>query len=451
MLRLDRKRYSIALYYNYSNQYADIVAPDITDLCRDLSWSVYRNAAVGTGQITFTIDLNELIARYRAQVYALDLPEILKEQAVRDIAKWLITPSTKTICAVNVQNEPGADVIPVARGYLARAPELQANGDVYDAVYTFTALEGWLAMLPPGGASGSAYTTTAEWTGDYNSNQTTVTGTFDKLAYQQYQDWGFAYIYQQYGRPFTSFSKADGTYSQASYTPATFADSSAILKQLIQSADNDLWIDADRRVCISPHRGSTTKKYIRYPGRLDSTQADEMQCFTPPTYSQPYEPATVVYALGKTTTQKDAASDTTLNSRTMYTNATNKDTLNAAGYFVSTLDNAATGAENLAAQAYLKAHATAEPVPSVTLDGSQVDWGSLSVGDDVHVFNTALPDVMPQFEGDFRITSIEVNTDSNHHETIKLNLEDPTAGAYAVATASGTIRALKQFMRYYKR
>lgn len=453
MLNLDRKRYGIALYYNYNQQYADIIMPDISDLVRDLSWSVYRNAALGVGQIMFVCNLSALIARYREKVDQLSLTPVLKEQAMRDVTKWLTTPSTKTICAVNVQNEPGATVVPVARGYLAQAPVLQPNGDTYDVAYTFTGFDGYLTMLPPAYVSSSSPDSTTEWTGDYNSNQETVAGSFDTLARRIYQSFAFAYPFAQFGSPFVGFKSDSGTYARASYTPGTFVDTSDQLKQIIETSNNDLWVDNDRNIHISPHRGASVKKYIRYPGRLDSTQADEMQCFTPPTYTQQYDPATVVYALSKTTSSNSESGGvvTTTNRRKAYANAASRDIINAAGLFISTLDNAQDGEENLAAVAYLRAHAAAEPVPSIMLDGTQVDWASLSVGDDVHVFNTALPSTMPQYEGDFRISSIQVNTDANRHETIQLDLEDPTVGKYSAATASGTIRALKQFLRYIKR
>ena len=367
---LDRKVYEIRLYRERT------LLGNLGKLARDLTWTVNRNPQVGYNTLSFKVD-------------QLAFDKWCEQRGVD--TQTIITP-IKTDCEVWVRNDPEAEPVCVAWGYLYNYPTLVANTDALDYQFEFKdqflKLQG--ASVVPNGTSYS------QWNAD-----DVVSDLILKAQARQGVSYGFS-------RGDTArLAKIDRTYNDwkpVSEAVAEMCDNSTGAGQF------DVWIDQNYKYNIAKPRGKDSGLVFVYPYNPASAQ---IPMSAVPTYEQAPELATAILAVGSG--QGDAAVSVLVK---------DDDAIKRFGYIeqykqYSSIEQKATLQQK--ALADLDNAIYPDPAPTISVNGVFINWENFGVGDRIdYVNNTA---VNYGLAGHVRVKTITVNCDGNRNESIQLATE----------------------------
>lgn len=367
---LDRKIYEIRIYRN-----RDYIG-NLGKLARELSWTVNRNPQIGYNSLEFKVD--QLAFDRWAKSHGMETGE-------------LITP-INTDCQIWVRNDPNAEPVCVAWGYLYAYPSLVANGDAID--YQFTFKDQFLKLQ---GASkipnGTQY---VQWYADDLQSDLMFKGEAREGA-------NYGFIRGDTDR----LAKIDRTYNDwkpVSEAMAEMCDNSTGAGQF------DIWIDQDYRLNIKKPRGQDSGLVFIYPYTTASAQ---IPMSAAPEYEQAPELMTAIRAVGEG--QGDAAITTLLK---------DNDAIAKYGYIegyqqYSSITNLNT--LNRKARADLENAINPNPAPTISVNGVFIDWATFGVGDRIDYVNNNA--VSYGLAGHVRVKTIAVNLDGNRNESVKLTTE----------------------------
>ena len=368
---IDRKVYEIRIYRN-----RDYIG-NLGKIARELSWTVNRNPQIGYNSLSFKVD--QLAFDRWASSHGVETAD-------------LITP-IYTDCEIWVRNEPTAEAVCVAWGYLYSYPTLVANTDALD--YQFTFKDQFLKLQ---GASripnGTAY-----------SRQPANSVVMDIISKAQTRQNPNRFGFTVGLNP--ALPRIDRTYNDwkpVSEAVAEMCDNSTGAGQF------DVWIDQDYKVNIAKPRGKDSGLVFIYPYNTASAQ---IPMSAAPTYEQAPELATAILAVGSG--QGDAAVSVLVK---------DDDAIKRFGYIeqykqYSSIEQKATLQQK--ALADLDNAIYPDPAPTISVNGVFIDWANFGVGDRVdYVNNTA---VNYGLAGHVRVKTITVNCDGNRNESIQLTTE----------------------------
>ena len=367
---IDRKVYEIRLYRN-----RDLIG-NLGKIARELTWTVNRNPQVGYNSLSFKVD-QRAFDRW-CQSHGIETSD-------------LITP-INTDCEIWVRNDPQAEPVCVAWGYLYAYPTLVANTDALDYQFTFKdqflKLQG--ADVIPNGT-----TYTQQYADDVEADL--------MLKGQQRQNANYGFVRGDTDR----LAKIDRTYSDwkpVSEAMAEMCDNSTGAGQF------DIWIDQDYRLNIKKPRGQDSGLVFVYPYTTASAQ---IPMSASPNYEQAPELATAILAVGSG--QGDAAVSVLVK---------DNDAIKKYGYIeqykqYSSIEQLSTLQQK--ARADLDAAIYPDPAPTISVNGVFINWANFYVGDRIdYVNNTA---VNYGLSGHVRVKTIKVNCDGNRNESITLETE----------------------------
>lgn len=367
---VDRKVYEIRLYRN-----RDLIG-NLGKIARELTWTVNRNPQVGYNSLSFKVD-QRAFDRW-CQSHGIETSD-------------LITP-INTDCEIWVRNDPQAEPVCVAWGYLYAYPTLVANTDALDYQFTFKdqflKLQG--ADVIPNGT-----TYTQQYADDVEADL--------MLKGQQRQNANYGFVRGDTDR----LAKIDRTYSDwkpVSEAMAEMCDNSTGAGQF------DIWIDQDYRLNIKKPRGQDSGLVFVYPYTTASAQ---IPMSASPNYEQAPELATAILAVGSG--QGDAAVSVLVK---------DNDAIKKYGYIeqykqYSSIEQLSTLQQK--ARADLDAAIYPDPAPTISVNGVFINWANFYVGDRIdYVNNTA---VNYGLSGHVRVKTIKVNCDGNRNESITLETE----------------------------
>lgn len=367
---LDRKIYEIRIYRN-----RDYIG-NLGKLARELSWTVNRNPQIGYNTLSFKVD--QLAFDRWAQSHGVETSD-------------LITP-IKTDCQIWVRNDPDAEPVCVAWGYLYSYPTLVVNSDALDYQFTFKdqflKLQG--ADVIPNGTTYSQ---------QYADN--VVVDLMLKGQKRQNANYGFT----------------RGSTDRLAKIDRTYTDWKPVSEAMAEMCDNstgagqfDIWIDQDYKLNIKKPRGKDSGLVFIYPYSPASAQ---IPMSAAPQYEQAPELATAILAVGSG--QGDAAVSVLVK---------DNDAIAKYGYIekyqqYSSIEQP--GPLRQKATADLEAAIYPDPAPTISVNGVFIDWANFGVGDRIdYVNNTA---VNYGLAGHVRVKTITVNCDGNRNESIQLATE----------------------------
>lgn len=369
-INIDRKVYEIRIYRN-----RDYIG-NLGKLARDLTWTVNRNPQIGYNSLQFKVD--QLAFDRWCQGHGVP-------------TETLITP-INTDCEIWVRNDPQAEPVCVAWGYLYAYPTLVANSDALD--YQFTFKDQFLKLqgadaIPNG-------TTYNQWYADDLESDLMLKG-------QQRQNANYGFTRGETDR----LAKIDRTYTDwkpVSEAMAEMCDNSTGAGQF------DIWIDQDYRLNIKKPRGQDSGLVFIYPYSPASAQ---IPMSAAPQYEQAPELATAILAVGSG--QGDAAVSVLVK---------DNDAIAKYGYIekyqqYSSIEQEATLRQK--ATADLEAAIYPDPAPTISVNGVFIDWATFGVGDRIDYANNTA--VNYGLAGHVRVKTITVNCDGNRNESIQLATE----------------------------
>ena len=367
---IDRKVYEIRLYRN-----RDLIG-NLGKIARELTWTVNRNPQIGYNSLSFKVD-QRAFDRW-CQSHGIETSDI-------------ITP-INTDCEVWVRNDPQAEPVCVAWGYLYAYPTLVANTDALD--YQFTFKDQFLKLQ---GA-------------DVISNGTTYS--------QQYADDIEAdLMLKGQQRQNANYGFTRGNTDRLARIDRTYNDWKPVSEAMAEMCDNstgagqfDIWIDQDYRLNIKKPRGQDSGLVFVYPYTTASAQIPMSAI---PTYDQAPELATAILAVGSG--QGDAAVSVLVK---------DDEAIAKYGYIeqykqYSSIEQASTLQQK--ALADLQNAVYPDPAPTISVNGVFINWENFYVGDRIdYVNNTA---VNYGLAGHVRVKTIAVNCDGNRNESVTLETE----------------------------
>lgn len=370
-LNIDRKVYEIRIYRN-----RDYIG-NLGKIARELTWTVNRNPQVGYNSLSFKVD--QLAFDRWCQGHGVETAD-------------LITP-IHTDCEIWVRNDPQAEPVCVAWGYLYAYPTLVANTDALD--YQFTFKDQFLKLQ---GASkipnGTTYT--------QQPANSVVMDIISKAQIRQDPNrFGFGVGLNP------TLPKIDRTYNDwkpVSEAVAEMCDNSTGAGQF------DVWIDQNYKVNIAKPRGKDSGLVFVYPYNPATAQ---IPMSAAPTYEQAPELATAILAVGSG--QGDAAVSVLV-----------KDDKAIAKYGYieqyqqySSITQEATLQQK--ALADLQNAVYPDPAPTISVNGVFINWENFGVGDRIDYVNNVA--VSYGLAGHVRVATITVNCDGNRNESIQLATE----------------------------
>lgn len=363
---IDQKEYQIILYREGKR------VGDLGKICRDLAWSVNRNPQIGYNKITFKVDQWQF--QRWCETKHFDAREVITK--------------TKTDCVVRVRNDARADWVDVVWGYLYKDPELTANSDAWDLSFEF--IDYFYALSGAIIANGTRY--------DNRPADNVVADLIDKAEAEGH--WGF-----------TTDRKGALPNISREYT-----DWKPVAEAIADMLDNetgagkfDVWIDKNRALHVAKPRGTDSGLRFRYPFDPDIVEIP----ITEISYDEPPELATRIIGVGEG--QGDAA---------IVAEASDTSAIAEYGYITayvqySSITNQATLQQKVNAE--LESRLYPDPAPIITVPGMFIDWAKFQAGDFIHFENDTA--VFYGLGGDVRVKTIEVSTDANRAETVKLTTE----------------------------
>ena len=369
-LNIDRKVYEIRIYRD-----RDYIG-NLGKLARELTWTVNRNPQIGYNSLQFKVD--QLAFDRWCQGHGV-------------ATETLITP-INTDCEIWVRNDPSAEPVCVAWGYLYNYPTLVANTDALDYQFTFKdqflKLQG--ADVIPNG------TTYTQWYADDLESDLMLKG-------QQRQNANYGFTRGDTDR----LAKIDRTYTDwkpVSEAMAEMCDNSTGAGQF------DIWIDQDYKLNIKKPRGQDSGLVFIYPY---NTATAQIPMSAAPTYEQAPELATAILAVGSG--QGDAAVSVLVK---------DTDAIAKYGYIEKYQQYSSITQEGTLQQKALADLQNAiypDPAPTISVNGVFINWENFGVGDRIdYVNNTA---VNYGLAGHVRVKTITVNCDGNRNESIQLATE----------------------------
>lgn len=364
---IEQKEYDIQLWRDGS------YIASLGRICRDLSWTANRNPQIGYNKINFKVDQWQF-GKW-CETHHVD-------------ARTMVT-KTKTECKIRVRNTRSDPWVWVACGYLYKDPTLSANSDAWDLNFEFIDyfyyLAGWL--IP----NGTRYDS---WSAD----SVVVDLVINKAEREGH--WGF----QRGLRP--TLPNITREYSDWKPVGEAIAD---MLDNETGAGQFDVWVDQDKKLNIAKPRMKNSGLNFYYPynpavGEIPITEIS---------YDDPPELATRIVGTGEG--QGDAAITAT---------AQDTDAIAKYGYITayvqySSITNVGTLQQKV--QAELDSRLNPDPAPTITVPGVFIDWSKFTVGDMIHFTNDTA--VFYGLGGDVRVKTIEVTTDANRAETVKLITE----------------------------
>lgn len=367
---IDRKVYEIRLYRN-----RDYIG-NLGKIARELSWTVNRNPQIGYNSLSFKVD--QLAFDRWTSSHGVETAD-------------LITP-INTDCEIWVRNEPTAEAVCVAWGYLYNYPTLVANTDALD--YQFEFKDQFLKLQ---GASRIPNNTTYnQWYGD------------DLIS---------DLIIKAQARQDVSYGFTRGTTTRLPKIDRTYTDWKPVSEAVAEMCDNstgagqfDVWIDQNYKVNIAKPRGKDSGLVFIYPY---NTATSQIPMSAVPTYEQAPELATVILAVGSG--QGDAAVSVLVK---------DDDAIKRFGYIeqykqYSSIEQEATLQQK--ALADLQNAVYPNPAPTISVNGVFIDWANFGVGDRIDYVNNVA--VNYGLAGHVRVATITVNCDGNRNESVQLTTE----------------------------
>ena len=370
-LNIDRKVYEIRIYRD-----RDYIG-NLGKIARELTWTVNRNPQIGYNSLSFKVD--QLAFDKWCQAHGV-------------ATETLITP-INTDCEIWVRNDPQAEPVCVAWGYLYAYPTLVANTDALD--YQFTFKDQFLKLQ---GASKIPNGTTYK----QQPANSVVMDIISKAQIRQDPNrFGFGVGLNP------TLPKIDRSYNDwkpVSEAVAEMCDNSTGAGQF------DVWIGQDYKVNIAKPRGKDSGLVFIYPY---NTATSQIPMSAIPTYDQAPELATAILAVGSG--QGDAAVSVLVK---------NDKAIAKYGYIEQYQQYSSITQEGTLRQkatADLEAAIYPDPAPTISVNGVFINWENFGVGDRIdYVNNTA---VNYGLAGHVRVKTITVNCDGNRNESIQLATE----------------------------